>query len=66
VAAAREYLEVAPAVVRVASDAPVPQVNSTLPAVPPDPARLAALDARWDLGSSLHRAHGALAERPPA
>ncbi len=62
VAAARDYLEVAPAVVQVASDAPVPEVDGGLPVRPPDPARLAALDSRWDLGSSLRRAAAALAQ----
>jgi hypothetical protein len=53
-------------VVRVARDAPVPAVDGSLPAVPPDPARLATLGERWDLGSSLQRARDALALPPPA
>jgi 5'-3' exonuclease len=57
--AAREYLAVAPEVVRVATGAPVPRVDGSLPARP-DPARLDELDARWDLGSSLRRAVAAL------
>jgi 5'-3' exonuclease len=64
VAAARDYLAVAPAVVRVASHAPVPAVDGSLPAEPADPARLAALDERFGLGSSLRRALGALSEPP--
>ena len=44
VAAARDYLAVAMPVVRVA----------------PDPEKLDALDARWDLGSSLRRACSSL------
>jgi 5'-3' exonuclease len=60
IAAARGYLEVAPAVVRVADDAPVPDVAGTLPLTPAAPDRLTALDARWDLGSSLRRALSAL------
>ena len=60
IAAARAYLDVAPAVVRVAADAPVPDVDGTLPVTPAAPDRLEALDARWDLGSSLRRALGAL------
>jgi 5'-3' exonuclease len=63
-AAARDYLAVAPAVVRVATDAPVPHVEGTLPLIPADPDRLAALDERWDLGSSLRRALAVLAEDP--
>jgi 5'-3' exonuclease len=62
--AARTYLEAAVPVVRVASDAPVPQVDGMLPARPPDPAALAALDERWDLSSSLGRMMSALAVRP--
>ncbi|MGI9009357.1 MAG: 5'-3' exonuclease [Streptosporangiaceae bacterium] len=62
--AARAYLEIAQPVVRVATDAPVPDTDGTLPVRPPDPAALAALDERWDLGSSLGRALSALAARP--
>ena len=61
--AARDYLQAAIPVVRVAPDAPVPVVSGQLPAHPPDPARLAGLDARWDLGSSLGRMSSALAAR---
>jgi 5'-3' exonuclease len=60
VAAARDYLSVAPGVTRVASDAPVPAVHGTLPLTPAAPDRLAELDERWDLGSSLRRALTAL------
>src|SRR5262249_61678962 len=59
VAAARDYLAVAPAVVRVATDAPVPPVEGGLPVSPADPDALEDLDARWDLGSSLRRAGAA-------
>ena len=62
--AARKYLEAALPVVEVASDAPVPAVDGALPVRPPDPAALAALDQRWDLGSSLGRMMSALAVRP--
>jgi len=61
VAAARDYLAVAPAVVRVATDAPVPPVGGGLPVSPADPGALDDLDARWDLGTSLRRAVAALA-----
>ena len=44
-------------------DKPVPGVDGTLPLTPAAPDRLAALDERWDLGSSLRRALGALTER---
>jgi 5'-3' exonuclease len=62
--AARPYLEAAVPVVRVATDAPVPPVDGTLPARPADPKALAALDQRWELSSSLARALSALAARP--
>ncbi|WP_204053013.1 5'-3' exonuclease [Microbispora siamensis] len=54
-AAAREYLEVAPAVVRVAHDVPVPDVDITLPAAPRDPERLVALSEKYGLDSPLNR-----------
>jgi hypothetical protein len=62
--AARDYLEAALPVVRVADDAPLPPVNGHLPVTPADPRRLAELDQRWDLGSSLGRMSAALAARP--
>jgi 5'-3' exonuclease len=62
--AARPYLEAAIPVVAVARDAPVPSVDDQLPARPPDPAALAELDTRWDLGNSLGRLMSALAVRP--
>ena len=52
---ARGYLDIALSVVRVADDAPLPEVNGKLPAVPPDAARLEDLGERWGLGSSLTR-----------
>ncbi|GAB3898391.1 5'-3' exonuclease [Microbispora bryophytorum subsp. camponoti] len=54
-AAARDYLEVAPAVVRVARDAPVPDADITLPAAPRDPERLIALSEKHGLDSPLNR-----------
>jgi 5'-3' exonuclease len=63
-AASRDYLEAAVPVVRVATDAPVPEAGGALPVTPADPAALARLDARWDLGSSLGRMSAALAARP--
>jgi len=62
--AARAYLEVAMPVVRVAQHAPLPPADGELPVRPPDPAALAELDARWDLGNSLGRMMSALASRP--
>jgi 5'-3' exonuclease len=63
-AANRDYLAAAIPVVRVAADAPLPAAEGLLPAAPADPRRLAELDVRWDLGSSLGRMCAALAVRP--
>jgi 5'-3' exonuclease len=60
----RAYLEACTPVVAVATDAPVPAVDGTLPSHPADPQELARLDERWDLGSSLGRLLSALASRP--
>jgi 5'-3' exonuclease len=62
-AAARDYLVAALPVVRVAADAPVPEVGGQPPPAPTNPRLLAELDARWDLGSSLGRMSAALAAR---
>jgi 5'-3' exonuclease len=60
----RGYLEAAIPVVQVATDAPVPAVDGRLPVSPADARRLAGLDERWDLGSSLGRMCAALKSRP--
>ena len=52
---AAAYLEVAPGVVRVAPDAPVGDVDDTIPLTPADPAALVALSERWGLTSSVTR-----------
>jgi 5'-3' exonuclease len=52
---ARGYLDISMSVVRVVDDAPLPQVDGQLPAVPPDAVRLKDLGERWGLGSSLSR-----------
>ncbi|WP_232839156.1 5'-3' exonuclease [Streptomyces triticisoli] len=52
---ARPYLAVAPKVVRVAADVPLPDVDTTLPRTPRDPAAAEELAARWGLGGSLRR-----------
>ncbi|GGM00775.1 5'-3' exonuclease [Streptomyces fumigatiscleroticus] len=52
---ARPYLAVAPKVVRVADDVPLPDVATELPRTPRDPAALEKLTARWGLGGSLER-----------
>ncbi len=54
-AEARPYVEVAPKVVRVATDVPLPAHAPELPRAPRDPERLAALARRWGLGGSLER-----------
>lgn len=51
----REYLAVAPGVVRVALDAPVPAHDDALPLSPPDPDRLVELARTWGLTSSVTR-----------
>ncbi|MFR9798953.1 5'-3' exonuclease [Streptomyces sp. MS06] len=52
---ARPYLAVAPKVVRVAGDVPLPEVDTALPHAPRDPAALDRLAERWGLGGSLRR-----------
>ena len=63
-AAARDYLEAAVPVVRVADDAPLPDLDDHLGQPPADTAKLEALSERWALGSSLRRMVSALAETP--
>lgn len=62
--AARAYLQACMPVVEVATDAPVKLEGGELPSMPADPARVAALDERWDLGSPLGRVLSALASSP--
>ncbi|MEV5313811.1 MULTISPECIES: 5'-3' exonuclease [unclassified Streptomyces] len=57
---ARPYLAVAPKVVRVATDVPLPDVDTALPRTPRDPASLDTLADRWGLGGSLQRLLGTL------
>ncbi|GHD96228.1 5'-3' exonuclease [Streptomyces naganishii JCM 4654] len=49
------YLAVAPKVVRVAADVPLPDVGTALPRAPRDRAELERLAGRWGLGGSLQR-----------
>lgn len=58
---ARDYLAVAPGVVQVARDLPLPDVPDALPIAPADPDRLMVLADRWRLASSLTRLVDALA-----
>ncbi|MGH3887151.1 MAG: 5'-3' exonuclease [Pseudonocardiaceae bacterium] len=54
--ACRDYLELAPTVVRVAIDAPVRQdCDDTLPSAPADPDALTALQRKWGLGTAVDR-----------
>jgi 5'-3' exonuclease len=61
VLAARDYLAVAPTVVRVAFDVPVALDDDRLPTAPADPDRLAMLTERWGLTTSVARLSAALA-----
>jgi hypothetical protein len=51
---------VAPKVVRVAGDVPLPPFDPELPKEPADPEVLEALAERWGLGGSLQRLLGVL------
>jgi len=54
--AARAYLDIAPPVVRTATDVPLgDDIDGTLPAVPPDQELLTEIGAELGLGSSLTR-----------
>ena len=59
---ARSYLAVAPRVVRVRRDVPVPPHDSRLPRRPRHPDELDALGSRWGLGGALRRLLAALAD----
>jgi 5'-3' exonuclease len=59
-AAATDYLAVAPGVVRVRLDVPVPSHDATLPGKPAEPDRLVALSERYGLDGSLNRVLSAL------
>jgi 5'-3' exonuclease len=58
---ARDYIAVAPKVVRVADDVPVPDFDPAVPHSLRDPARVRELGERWGLGGSLQRLLSALA-----
>ncbi|MFD6419711.1 5'-3' exonuclease H3TH domain-containing protein [Streptomyces sp. NPDC060194] len=55
------YLDVAPKVVKVADDVPLPAFDAALPREPVDPAALDALAEQWGLGGSLQRLLATLA-----
>lgn len=58
--AARDYLIAAPAVVRVALDAPLPAYDDALPATPAQPERLVELADRYNLDGPCNRLLAAL------
>ncbi|MDG4831126.1 5'-3' exonuclease [Solwaraspora sp. WMMD1047] len=60
-AAARDYLAVAPTVVRVARDVPLPPLRTELPTAPVDPDGLLALAEKWNLAGPCRRLVDALA-----
>ena len=54
--AARSYLDIAPPVVKTATDVPLPDdIDGALPAIPPAPELLTEMGAALGLGSSLSR-----------
>jgi len=59
-AGARDYLAVAPLVVAVSTDVPLPEIASQLPSEPRDPEALIELGERWNLDSSLNRVLNAM------
>ncbi|WDZ82610.1 5'-3' exonuclease [Micromonospora cathayae] len=62
--AARDYLAVAPTVVRVARDVPLPSLVTDLPAAPVDPDALLELAERWNLAGAVRRLVDVLAGHP--
>ncbi|MEU7020816.1 5'-3' exonuclease [Streptomyces sp. NPDC046203] len=52
---AADYLDVAPTVVRVARDVPLPEFSPALPSTPRDPEALMGLVERWGLGGAVGR-----------
>ncbi|MEV4824495.1 5'-3' exonuclease [Micromonospora sp. NPDC049274] len=65
-AGARDYLAVAPTVVRVALDVALPELPTALPTAPADPERLLELAGQWNLAGSARRLVDALAARADA
>ncbi|WBB68790.1 5'-3' exonuclease [Micromonospora sp. WMMD812] len=63
-AAAQDYLAVAPKVVRVALDVPLADLPTALPSAPVDPDALLELARRWNLAGSTRRLVDALADLP--
>ncbi len=57
---ALDYLAVAPEVVRVATDCPLPPYDPRLPSAPADPEALVELADRWNVGNAVNRVLNAL------
>ena len=62
---ARDYLAVAPLVVRVVRDAALPEVDDRLPPTPVDQEALVALADRWGVSSSIARLVEAISSTAP-
>jgi len=60
--AAGAYLKVAPEVVRVASDVPLPDLDPSLPSAPNDPEEFIGLAERWNVAGPCRRLVDALVE----
>ena len=60
---AADYLAVAPVVVNVVRDAPVPEVDDRLPKVPADADALGALSERYGIGRAVKRLTDVLGKR---
>jgi 5'-3' exonuclease len=63
--AATDYLAVAPKVVEVVRDLPVPDLDARIPTAPRDPEALLALSDRWGLSGPLNRVLHVLTEQTP-
>ncbi|HEX6338461.1 MAG TPA: 5'-3' exonuclease [Jiangellaceae bacterium] len=59
-AEAADYLKVAPDVVHVRTDVPLPELDDALPREPRDPEALVTLSERWNLDNPLNRLLNAL------
>jgi 5'-3' exonuclease len=66
IAAARDYLAVAPKVVAVARDVPLPPLDTTLPAEPAHPDTLLALAEKWSVAGPVRRLVDAISDRHPS
>ena len=60
--AAADYLDRAPAVVRVVCDIDLPALDDRLPNAPKDPEKLLELSDRWSLEGALNRVLNALSQ----